>query len=120
MGGKVKLFRSHHPDFPDGGQMRDFLYVKDCVDMTLHLARSPLVGGLFNLGSGQARTWLDLVTPIFEALNKPVEIEFVDMPEALRGKYQYFLTALSAAVRDYVSGYLVPDRRLGDGDSLTA
>lgn len=134
--GSVKLFRSHHPDYADGGQKRDFLYVKDCVDMTLHLARSPLAGGLFNLGSGEARTWLDLVTPIFEALNKPVEIEFVDMPEALRGKYQYFtqanirrlrdsgydrpVTALSAAVRDYVTGYLLPDRRLGDGDSLTA
>lgn len=134
--GSVRLFRSHHPDYPDGGQKRDFLYVKDCVEMTLHLARSPLAGGLFNLGSGEARTWLDLVTPIFEALNQPVQIEFVDMPEALRGKYQYFtqanirrlrdsgydrpVTALSAAVRDYVTGYLMPDRRLGDGDSLSA
>lgn len=128
--GKVQLFKSHHPDYADGCQMRDFLYVKDCVEMTLHLAQRPLAGGLFNLGSGQARTWVDLVTPIFHALGLPVEIEFVEMPEALRGKYQYFtqaditrlreagfrqeLTPLADAVDDYVRQYLVADRRLGD------
>ena len=128
--GKVQLFKSHHPDYTDGGQMRDFLYVKDCVEMTLHLAQRPLAGGLFNLGSGEARTWIELVTPIFHALGLPVNIEFVDMPEVLRGKYQYFtradirrlreagydkpVTPLADAVDDYVRHYLVPDRRLGD------
>ena len=128
--GKVQLFKSHHPDYSDGGQMRDFLYVKDCVDMTLHLAQRPLGGGLFNLGSGKAHTWVDLVTPIFHALDKPVQIEFVAMPEQLRGKYQYFteadisrlrensytkpVTPLAEAVTDYVKNYLLPDRRLGD------
>ena len=128
--GKVSLFRSHHPDFRDGEQRRDFLYVKDAVAMTLHLATTPAAAGIYNLGSGQAATWIDLVTPIFDALGRPVAIEFIDMPEILRGKYQYHTCAdvrrlqqtgwtgpthsLSAAVRDYVTNYLVPDRRLGD------
>ena len=128
--GRVSLFKSHHPDYLDGCQMRDFLYVKDAVDMTLHLARSPMAGGLYNLGSGQARTWRDLVTPIFHALGRPVEIDYIDMPEHLRGKYQYFteadisrlrasgyereLTPLAAAVTDYVSNYLETGRHLGD------
>lgn len=128
--GKVQLFKSYHQSYPDGGQMRDFLYVKDCVDMTLHLAQRPLAGGLFNLGSGHAKTWIDLVTPIFHALELPVNIEFIEMPEALRGKYQYFtqanihrlrdaaydkdLTPLDTAVHDYVRNYLALDRRLGD------
>lgn len=129
--GKVQLFKSYRPDYPDGGQKRDFLYVKDCVDMTLHLARQPMAGGLFNVGSGQAHTWVELVTPIFQAMQLPVAIEFIDMPEALRGKYQYFTkaeirrlrsvgydrepTSLSEAVTDYVSNYLLPGKRLGDG-----
>ncbi len=128
--GKVSLFRSHHPDFRDGEQRRDFLYVKDAVAMTLHLATTPAAAGIYNLGSGQAATWIDLVTPNFDALGRPVAIEFIDMPEILRGKYQYHTCAdvrrlqqtgwtgpthsLSAAVRDYVTNYLVPDRRLGD------
>ena len=128
--GKVSLFRSHHPDFRDGEQRRDFLYVKDAVAMTLHLATAPGAAGIFNVGSGQAATWIDLVTPIFAALGLPVAIEFIDMPEILRGKYQYHTQAdiarlqqtgwtgpthsLPAAVNDYVTNYLVPDRRLGD------
>ncbi len=128
--GQVKLFKSHHPDYRDGEQMRDFLYVKDAVAMTLHLAETPGVGGLFNLGSGKAQTWLDLVRPIFAALELPETIEFIDMPEALRGKYQYFTQAdthhlsesgfdgckfsLAEAVTDYVKNYLTADKRLGD------
>lgn len=128
--GSVSLFRSHHPDYRDGEQQRDFLYVKDAVAMTLHLARTPNAAGIYNIGSGQAATWIDLVTPIFNALNLPVRIEFVDMPEVLRGKYQYHTCAnvqrlvdsgwdaanhsLAGAVQDYVTRYLVPDRRLGD------
>lgn len=129
--GRVQLFRSHHPDFKDGEQMRDFLYVKDAVEMTLHFAdRANAVGGLYNLGSGEANTWLTLTRAIFSALGRETAIDFIDMPEALRGKYQYYtkadigklratgyerpMTPLSEAVRDYVQGYLVPDRRLGD------
>lgn len=128
--GEVGLFKSHHPDFRDGEQQRDFLYVKDAVNATLHLATQPQAAGIFNVGSGMASTWIDLVTPIFHALGLPTAIKFIDMPEALRGKYQYRTLAdirrlracgwagpeftIDSAVRDYVSQYLVPDRRLGD------
>lgn len=128
--GKVQLFKSYHADYEDGGQMRDFLYVKDAVDMTIALSELPKANGLFNLGSGQANTWVALVTPIFEALGLPVQIEFVEMPEALRGKYQYFTQAdttklreagypgcrfsLDMAVKDYVMNYLSPNKYLGD------
>jgi|UniRef100_UPI0037852461 ADP-L-glycero-D-manno-heptose 6-epimerase len=128
--GKVQLFKSHRPDFKDGEQMRDFLYVKDAIRMTLHLAETPSAGGLFNLGSGKAHTWIELATAIFTALGKEPNIEFIDMPEHLQSKYQYYtcadiaklrasgftqeITALTEAVRDYVQGYLVPDKRLGD------
>jgi len=129
--GQVKLFKSYHPDYPDGGQKRDFLYVKDAVAMTLHLACSRKAGGLFNLGSGEANTWLELVNPIFEALGREPRIEFIDMPEALRSQYQYFtraditkllstgyrsgVTNLREAVMDYVSHYLLPRKHFGDG-----
>jgi ADP-L-glycero-D-manno-heptose 6-epimerase len=128
--GRVRLFKSHRPEFADGEQRRDFLYVKDAVDMTLFLAERPGANGLFNIGAGRSHTWMELVTPVFEALGRPVDIEFVDMPDALRGRYQYSTrasldrlrengyerpaTPLADAVREYVSDYLVPDRRLGD------
>ena len=128
--GAVRLFKSHRPDYRDGEQTRDFLYVKDAVNLTLELAETPTAGGLFNVGSGQAHTWVQLATAIFEALDRPPKIEFIDMPEVLRGKYQYHtqadltklrgycknvdLTPLKDAVADYVRNYLVPDRRLGD------
>ena len=131
--GKVQLFRSHRPEFRDEEQMRDFLYVKDAVEMTLHFASEGAgsrAGGLFNLGSGEANTWLTLASSIFAALGKEPQIEFIDMPEALRGKYQYYtkadvgklrasgyskpVTPLASAVGDYVSNYLSRDRRLGD------
>ncbi len=128
--GKVQLFKSHRPDYKDGEQMRDFLYVKDAIRMTLHLAETPAAGGLFNLGSGAAHTWVELATAIFTALGKEPNIEFIDMPEHLQSKYQYYtcaditklrasgftteITPLAEAVRDYVQGYLVPDKRLGD------
>ncbi|MFO1439294.1 MAG: ADP-glyceromanno-heptose 6-epimerase [Verrucomicrobiaceae bacterium] len=128
--GKVQLFKSHRPDYKHGEQMRDFLYVKDAIRMTLHLAETPSAGGLFNLGSGKAHTWIELATAIFTALGKAPNIEFIDMPEHLQSKYQYYtcadiaklrasgftqdITALTEAVRDYVQGYLVPDKRLGD------
>lgn len=127
--GRMTLFRSHHPEYRDGEQKRDFLYVKDAVRMTLWLAENEKANGLFNLGNGTARTWLDLGNSIFSALGQEPNIEFVDMPEILRDKYQYFTEAtidklrscgyvddlftLEDAVRDYVTSYLVPDRRLG-------
>ena len=127
--GSVKLFKSYHPDYKDGEQMRDFLYVKDAVDMTIHLAESKS-GGIYNIGSGRANTWTALVNPIFKALDLPVNIDIIDMPEHLRGKYQYFTEAnidklratgysgnqftLEEAVTDYVTNYLKPERKLGD------
>jgi ADP-L-glycero-D-manno-heptose 6-epimerase len=128
--GKVQLFKSDRPEYKDGEQMRDFLYVKDAVKMTLHLAAEPLAGGLYNLGSGQAHTWVQLVNAIFAALGREPVIDFVPMPEHLKAKYQYYTCAdiaklrktgyeeplhtLEDAVRDYVQGYLAGDKRLGD------
>lgn len=128
--GRVQLFKSHRPDYQDGCQQRDFLYVKDAVKMTLHLAAAPAANGLFNLGSGRAHTWVELARAIFLAMGREPVIDFIDMPEALREKYQYYTCAdigrlresgyaeplftLEEAVRDYVQGYLAQDRRLGD------
>jgi ADP-L-glycero-D-manno-heptose 6-epimerase len=125
--GSVRLFKSYRPDFRDGEQQRDFLYVKDAVAMTVHAAQSN-VNGLLNIGSGVANTWLSLVRPIFSALKLPERIEFIDMPETLRCKYQYSTTAdttklrssgspppamsLADAVTDYVNNYLVPESPL--------
>jgi ADP-L-glycero-D-manno-heptose 6-epimerase len=129
--GRVQLFKSHKPEFKDGEQMRDFLYVKDAVEMTLHFAdQAPTAGGLYNLGSGEANTWLTLTRAIFAALQRPAQIDFVEMPEILRGKYQYYtkaditklratgytrpMTPLGSAVQDYVQNYLVPGKKLGE------
>jgi len=127
--GRMTLFKSHRPEFADGEQRRDFLYVKDAVEMTLHLVDRPQAHGLFNLGSGRSHTWRELADAVFAALGRPAAIDFVDMPEELRPRYQYFteasvdrlrasgydrpITSLSDAVRDYVTNYLVPDKRLG-------
>ena len=126
--GKIHLFKSYKPMFKDGEQKRDFLYVKDAVDMTIHLAVNRGANGLFNLGSGEARTWLDLANAVFAALSKPAQIEFIEMPEVIRNKYQYFTRAdieklkatgyqgprftLERAVADYIQNYLVPDRHM--------
>jgi ADP-L-glycero-D-manno-heptose 6-epimerase len=88
---KVRLFKSYNPKYADGEQMRDFVYVKDAVAVTLSFLESGSASGLFNCGTGKARTWKDLVTAVFHAMKLPVEIEYIDMPEALRNKYQYFL-----------------------------
>jgi ADP-L-glycero-D-manno-heptose 6-epimerase len=133
--GSVKLFKSYRPEFRDGEQRRDFVYVKDAVDMTLHLAESGATG-LINVGSGRAQTWIELVAPIFHALGLPQRIEFVEMPEPLRGKYQYStcartdrmsasgyerpVTPLPDAVTDYVTNYLVPGRLLDPADAPLA
>ncbi len=121
-GEPLRLFRSYHPDYDDGGQVRDFIYVKDCARVVAWLLANPQVSGLFNLGTGQARSWLDLGRSLFAALDLPEAIEFIDMPEQLRGKYQYYtqaevgrlraagydapFTSLEEGVADYVRGYL--------------
>jgi ADP-L-glycero-D-manno-heptose 6-epimerase len=126
---RMSLFKSHRPEYRDGEQKRDFLYIKDAVNMTLWLTENPAATGLFNLGNGLARTWLDLGNSIFAALKLNAQIEFVEMPEILRDKYQYFtqatieklrsqgfdhnLFSLEDAVHDYIRNYLVPDLRLG-------
>jgi len=122
--GEVMLFKSYRPEYKDGEQMRDFIYVKDAVDMTLHFALEDAgaPGGLFNCGTGKARTWLDLTRAVFAAMNKEPKIKFIEMPKELQGKYQYFteaktekvraagyarpFTSLEDGVRDYVQGYL--------------
>ncbi|MBI1342153.1 MAG: ADP-glyceromanno-heptose 6-epimerase [Terrimonas sp.] len=91
--GKVKLFRSHHPDFKDGEQLRDFVYVKDVVDICFWLMQEMPNSGLYNVGTGKARTFKDLVLAIYAALGKEPVIEFIDTPEDIRDKYQYFTEA---------------------------
>ena len=78
--GRVRLFKSYRPEFADGEQRRDFLYVKDAVDMTLHLLDTPTANGIYNIGSGESHTWRELVAGVFQALNRPVHIEFIEMP----------------------------------------
>ncbi len=133
--GRVRLFKSYRAEYRDGEQQRDFLYVKDAADMTLHLAQSGATG-LFNVGSGSPHTWIELVGPIFHALELPARIEFVEMPPHLRGKYQYYtcarlarlyatgyvrpITPLADAVTDYVTNYLVPQRPLELSDAPVA
>ena len=127
--GKVRLFKSDRLDYADGEQKRDFLYVKDAVDMVWHLLCSKLCG-LYNIGSGRAETWNSLASAVFEAMGKKVEIEYIDMPEHLKGKYQYYtcadmtkmrasgytkeVTPLKEAVKDYICTYISRERFLGD------
>src|SRR5579863_4654270 len=91
--GVIRLFKSYRPEYRDGEQRRDFLYVKDAVEMTVHLATNPAANGIFNIGSGEARTWNDLARAVFAALGRAPRIEYIDMPEAIRDKYQYFTQA---------------------------
>jgi ADP-L-glycero-D-manno-heptose 6-epimerase len=109
------LYRSYRPDYADGGQLRDFVYVQDCVDVILWLVDHRQVSGLFNLGTGKARTWLDLAHALFDAAGQPRRIEFVDMPEDLRGKYQYFTQARMDRLRS--AGYDRPFTSLEEGIS---
>ncbi|MBU1097753.1 MAG: ADP-glyceromanno-heptose 6-epimerase [Ignavibacteriae bacterium HGW-Ignavibacteriae-2] len=127
--GKVKLFKSYKPDYKDGEQVRDFIYVKDAVDMVLFFLQNKNKNGLYNVGTGKARSWKDLVTAVFNSLNKEVNIEFIDMPLDIRDKYQYHTEAnckkiinagytketysLDAGIEDYVKKYLVAEPFLG-------
>jgi ADP-L-glycero-D-manno-heptose 6-epimerase len=121
---RMKLFRSHHPDFKDGEQMRDFVYVKDLVEVCVFLMHHRKHSGIYNLGSGRARTFLDLVRSTFRAMQVPEQIDFIDTPADIRDKYQYFTQAnmsklrsigynlpfhtLEEGVQDYVQNYLTP------------
>ncbi|MDP3581265.1 MAG: ADP-glyceromanno-heptose 6-epimerase, partial [Ignavibacteria bacterium] len=111
--GKVRLFKSHRSDYKDGEQKRDFVYVKDAVDMILFFLDNADKNGIFNVGTGKAQTWIELVTALFNAVDKPVNIEFVDMPEDIRDKYQYFTEANLRKIRE--AGYEKPIMSVGEG-----
>lgn len=120
--GELRLFRSYQPDCEDGKQDRDFVYVRDAVAVTLFFHDRPDVSGIFNCGTGRARTWIDLAQALFTAVGRPPRIRFVEMPEALRDKYQYHtqaditrlraagytnaFTSIEEGVREYVQTYL--------------
>ncbi len=120
--GKIRLFKSHRPDYKDGEQVRDFVYIKDTIEIMSYLLKNHSVHGIFNLGSGISRTWNDLASAIFSAMNLPLKIEYIDMPESLRDAYQYRTLAdmnklkntgvqlmfdtLENSVKDYVANYL--------------
>jgi ADP-L-glycero-D-manno-heptose 6-epimerase len=112
-GKPVTLFRSHRADVPDGGQKRDFVHVDDVVDMLLFLYDNPRVSGLFNMGSGKARSFLDLAQAVFAAMEREPRIEWVDTPEAIRAKYQYFTEARLDRLRE--AGYEKPTTPLEEG-----
>ncbi len=120
--GYIELFKSEHPGYKDGEQRRDFVYVRDAAAVTTYFALDSKAGGLFNCGASQARTWIDLANALFAAMEKKPDIRFIELPEILRGKYQYFTQAESGKLRaagytasfasieegvhDYVKGYL--------------
>lgn len=112
-GQAARLFRSHRPDYPDGGQLRDFVWVEDCVDVMLWLLDHPEISGLFNLGTGSARSFADLATAVFRAVGVEPRIEFVDTPIEIRDKYQYFTQAKMERLR--AAGYAAPFTSLEDG-----
>jgi ADP-L-glycero-D-manno-heptose 6-epimerase len=124
--GGMKLFRSHNPDYTDGGQLRDFVYVKDVVEVCLFLQEKQPMSGIYNLGSGKARRFLDLAKNTFKGMNKAEDISFIDTPIYIRDKYQYFTEAdmskmleagyeggfhsLEEGVQDYVQNYLIGEK----------
>lgn len=124
-GKPAKLFKSYRADFPDGGQSRDFIYVRDCVNVVEWLLANPKVSGLFNVGTGKARSFDDLARALFAAVGREPNIDYFDMPETLRDKYQYFtqasmdklrkagytaeFTSLEDGIKDYVQNYLLKD-----------
>jgi ADP-L-glycero-D-manno-heptose 6-epimerase len=130
--GKLKLFKSYIPEFKDGQQKRDFIYIKDAADMTLYfdpaIGKGKDVTGIYNIGSGKASTWIEMGTALFNALGKEVNIEFIEMPDSIKNQYQYFTEAkmdklrntgydkkcmtLNDSVKDYVVNYLVPGNYL--------
>jgi ADP-L-glycero-D-manno-heptose 6-epimerase len=122
----MKLFRSHNPNYTDGGQLRDFVYVKDVVEVCLFLMEEKPSSGIYNLGSGKARTFLDLAKNTFKSMDREENITFIDTPLDIRDKYQYFTEAdmskmlnagykggfhsLEEGVKDYVQNYLIGEK----------
>ncbi len=123
--GKIKLFKSNHPDYGDGGQKRDFIYVKDVVELMWRIYEAEEFSGIYNIGAGKAKSWNDLANAVFKAAGKKPDIEYFDMPDHLKGQYQNFteaemdklkyslgslkFTPLEEAVGDYVQNYLMKD-----------
>ncbi|MFA7403288.1 MAG: ADP-glyceromanno-heptose 6-epimerase [Pelobacteraceae bacterium] len=128
--GSLRLFKSHRPEYGDGEQLRDFVYVKDAAAMTLHFLENRSAGGIFNVGGGTTVSWNRLARAVFSAMERPFNVEYIDMPESIRNTYQYLtcaetakiraagyaapVTPVEEAVADYIRNYLVPGRRLGD------
>jgi ADP-L-glycero-D-manno-heptose 6-epimerase len=112
-GETVRLFRSHNPDYEDGGQKRDFVYVRDCVEVVDWLVKNETVNGLYNLGTGKARTFADLARAVFAAVDREPRIEYIDTPEEIRDRYQYFTQADMTKLRE--AGYDAPFTELEDG-----
>jgi ADP-L-glycero-D-manno-heptose 6-epimerase len=117
--GTMSLFKSYNPEYGDGEQRRDFIYVKDAVEVVMFFLQNPSINGIFNVGTGRSRTWNDLANALFGAVGKDVSVQYIEMPSELRGRYQYFteadmeklknagyrkpFTNLEQAVRDYAS-----------------
>lgn len=128
--GELNLFKSYRDDYKDGEQKRDFLYIKDAVDMVLFLMTHPKGAGIFNIGSGKAETWNALAAAAFAALDKPLNVNYIEMPEHLKDRYQYYtkaemgklralgydrkVTSLHDAIDDYIRNYSLQDKLLGD------
>jgi ADP-L-glycero-D-manno-heptose 6-epimerase len=128
--GTLRLFKSYRPEYGDGEQLRDFIYVKDAADMTVHFLEKIDANGIFNVGGGTTVSWNRLARAVFGAMERPVNIEYIDMPESIRDTYQYLtcadtskvraagysqpVTSVEEAVADYIRNYLVPGKRLGD------
>lgn len=126
--GKIKLFKSYKQEYKHGEQMRDFVYVKDCVEIMWWLLQNNRVNGIYNLGTGKARTWNDLANAVFKAMELKPQIEYIEMPGHIREKYQYFteasmeklkeaglryeFTSLEDAINDYITGYLAEGKYL--------
>jgi ADP-L-glycero-D-manno-heptose 6-epimerase len=126
--GVLNLFKSYKPGYADGGQERDFLYIRDAVAITLFFLEHKDIGGIFNVGSGRARNWNDLASAVFQAMNQEVKIKYIEMPESIRNQYQYHtcaemakirsagyvetITSLEDGISDYVKNYLIPDKHL--------
>ncbi len=124
--GNLRLFKSHRPNFKNGGQLRDFIYVKDVLEMMMEMYKKKPASGIYNVGTGTARTFGDLGKACFQALNAPVNIEYFDIPDELQNKYQYFTeadmskwgnaglylpaTSLENGIKDYISEYLIPGK----------
>ncbi len=127
-GKPIKLFKSYQEEYPDGGQKRDFVYVKDAVDATLFFMNNSEKNGIYNIGTGEARTWNDVAQAMFSAAGKEPKIEYIDMPEDIRNQYQYFtqadvkklraagfkqpFTSLEDSITDYIQNYLAPNKHL--------